>query len=65
MFFIKTKKVLYMKRSCGSELRIYEVLNFTYNEMLIDEYDSEITLPTERFEARWGKCMGSLRAQFH
>ena len=54
-----------MKRSCGSQLRIYEVLTFTYNEMLINEYDSEITLQMERFKARLENCMASLRAQFH
>ena len=65
MVIINTKIVSYMKRSCGSQLRIYEVLKFTYNEMLINEYDSEITLQMERFKARLESCMASLRAQFH
>ena len=64
MVIINTKIVLYMKQSCGSQLCIYEVLKFTYNEILIDEYDYEITFQTERFEARWGNCMASQRAQF-
>ena len=55
MIIINTKIVLYMKRSCGSELRINDILKFAYNEMLNEEYDSETTLQAERFEARWGK----------
>ena len=27
--------------------------------MLNDEYDSKISQQTDRFEARWGKCMAS------
>ena len=63
MAIINTKRVLYMKRSCGSELLINDVLKFAYmyNEMLNDEYDSETTLQAELFEARWGKCMASMR----
>ena len=49
MVIIKTKIVLYMKRSCGYELHINDVLKFTYNEILNDEYDSETTLQAERF----------------
>ena len=47
---VNTKIFLYMKRS---KLRIYAVLKFTYNEMRTDEYDSYITLQTERFS--WEK----------
>ena len=50
MVIINTKIVLYMKRSCGTVLRIN--VSFTYNEMLNDEYDSETTLEGEHFEAR-------------
>ena len=64
MVIINTKIILYTKRSSGAELRIHEVLKFTYNEMLNDEYDSKIALRTERFEAIWGKCMASLRLNF-
>ena len=60
MVIINTKMILYMKRSCGSKLHIYEVLKFTNNEMVINKYDSEITLQTERSEGKWGKCMASL-----
>ena len=34
-----TKIILYFKRSEGTELRLNDVLKFTYNEMLNDEYD--------------------------
>ena len=64
MVIINTKITLYIKRSDGVEMRLYDILKITYNEMLNDEYDSEIHQQTERFETRWGKCMASLRAKF-
>ena len=55
MVAFNTKMILYMKRSDGVNLRLYDVLKFYYNQMLNDEYDSEITQQTERFETRWEK----------
>ena len=50
MVIINTMIILQMKRSQEAELRLYDVLKFTYNEMLNDEYDSEINQQMERFE---------------
>ena len=64
MIIIKTKIILCRKRSGGAELQLYDVLRFTCNEMLNDEYDSEITLHAENIETRLGKYMASLQPKF-
>ena len=42
MVIIDTKISSYMKRSNGAELRLYDVLRFTYNEILNDELTQKL-----------------------
>ena len=59
-----TKIIIYKRRPDRGDLRLKEVLQLIYTEMLNDEYDCEVKLKPELFERRWRKYSVSLRTKF-
>ena len=52
LLIISTKIVIYKRRTEKGELRNNEVLRFTYNDMIDDECECELSQKTELFEYR-------------
>ena len=61
MLIVDTRRILYMKRPEGKNLRLYDVLKSRYNEMIKNKYDCEVNQKMDLFNKRWGKCEGLLR----
>ena len=54
MFIISTKLNIYQRRPDGQKCKIPDVLRINKNEMLADEYESELKQNMVNFNIKWG-----------
>ena len=54
MFIISTKLSIYQRRPNGQKCRIPDISRIIKNEMLADEYESELNQNMVNFNVKWG-----------
>ena len=54
MFIISTKLTVYQRRPDGQKCKISDILRMIKNEMLADEYESELKQNMVNFNIKWG-----------
>ena len=54
MFIICTKLTIYQRRPDGQKCKLWDILRLIKNEMLADEYSSELNQNITNFNLKWG-----------